>query len=125
MATEQSTGPQATWERYLQEGRFMLQRAKKSGEHLFWPRVSTPSGDTDLEWVEASGKGTVYAITVNRSRSGSTNIALIELEEGPRMMSTLPTVETAPIGTRVAARIETEGEAPRVVFDPADEGAAA
>jgi len=95
----------------------MLQRARGSGEHLFWPRVSTPSGETDLEWVEASGKGTVYAITVNRGREGSTNVALIDLAEGVRMMSTLPEVETAPIGAAVTARIERLEAGPRVVFD--------
>jgi hypothetical protein len=102
----------------------MLQRARASGDHLWWPRVATPSGDTDLEWVEASGGGTIHAITVSRSRSGSTNVALIDLDEGVRMMSTLPGVETAPIGTRVTARIDTGGDAPRVVFDLA-EGASA
>jgi uncharacterized OB-fold protein len=117
MSTEPQTGPQATWERYLDEGRFMLQRVRGSGEHLWWPRVATPSGETDLEWVEASGGGTIHAITVSRSRSGTINVALIDLDEGVRMMSTLPGVETAPIGTRVVARIETVGEAPRVVFD--------
>jgi len=40
------------------------------------------------------------------------------------MMSTLPEVETAPIGARVKARIETTDEGPRVVFDLIEEGAA-
>ena len=48
-------GPQATYEAYLAEGRFMIQRAKSTGEHVFWPRVVTPSGAVDLEWVEARG----------------------------------------------------------------------
>ena len=110
-------GPQATYEQYLASGRFMIQRAKASGEHVFYPRGATASGDTDLEWVEASGGGTVYAITVNRSRDGSKNVALIDLDEGVRMMSTLPDVETAPVGAKVRARVETGAEIPRVVFD--------
>ncbi|WP_319530167.1 OB-fold domain-containing protein [uncultured Cohaesibacter sp.] len=117
-------GPQATYEAYLAEGRFMIQRAKSTGEHVFWPRVVTPSGATDLEWVEAKGTGTVYAITLNRSRKGSWNVALIDLDEGARMMSTLPDVETADIGARVKARIETAEDGPRVVFDLIGETAA-
>ncbi|SDE87239.1 Zn-ribbon domain-containing OB-fold protein [Rhodospira trueperi] len=117
-------GPQAAYERYLTEGRFMIQRAKSTGEHVFYPRVTTPSGATDLEWVPAAGTGRVYAITVTRGRSGSYNVALIQLDEGVRMMSTLPDVETAPIGARVRARIEAAGEGPRVVFDLIEESAA-
>lgn len=110
-------GPQAAYEAHLAAGRFMIQHAKSTGEYLFWPRVVTPSGATDLEWVAAKGTGTLYAITVNRARSGSHNIALIELDEGVRMMSTLPDVETAAIGARVKARIEASESGPRVVFD--------
>lgn len=112
-------GPQARFETFLAEGRFMIQRSRSTGEHVFWPRIAAPSGAMDLEWVPASGDGVVHAITVNRSRQGAYNVALVDLAEGPRMMSTLPTVETVPIGTRVRARIEP-GDTPRVVFDPVD-----
>ncbi|MGA0565197.1 Zn-ribbon domain-containing OB-fold protein [Ancylobacter sp. VNQ12] len=95
----------------------MIQRARRTGEYVFYPKVMSPSGETDLEWVEASGGGTIYAITVNRRREGSYNVALVDLDEGPRMMSTVIGVETLPIGARVRARIEA-GETPRVVFEP-------
>ena len=117
-------GPQAAYEAHLAAGRFMIQRARSTGEYVFWPKVVAPTGATDLEWVEARGTGTVYAITVNRARAGSWNVALIELDEGVRMMSTLPNAETARIGARVAARIERTEEGPRVVFDLTEEGAA-
>ena len=93
----------------------------------YFPETSTvvaPSGATDLEWVEAKGTGTLYAITVNRSRRGAWNVALVDLDEGVRMMSTLPDVESAAIGTRLAARIETAEDGPRVVFAVAAGGAA-
>lgn len=117
-------GPQAAFEAHLAAGRFMIQRAKSTGEYVFWPRISSPSGATDLEWIEAKGTGTIYAITVNHARESSWNIALIDLDEGVRMMSCLPLVETAAIGSRVKARIEHVSEGPRVVFD-LDEGDAA
>ncbi|WP_185803886.1 Zn-ribbon domain-containing OB-fold protein [Pontivivens nitratireducens] len=117
MTQADTKGPQATYEDFLAQGKFMIQRAKSTGEYVFYPRVTTATGATDLEWVEAGGGGTLYAITVNRTRSGSSNVALVDLDEGVRMMSTLPGVETAEIGSRLTARIENEGETPRVVFD--------
>ena len=110
-------GPQAAYEAYLAAGRFMIQRADSTGEYVFWPRVVAPSGATDLRWVAARGTGTIHAITVNRAREGSCNVALVDLDEGVRMMSTLPQVETAPIGARVKARIESTDAGPRIVFD--------
>ena len=112
-------GPQAAYEAFLAEGRFMIQRARRTGEYVFYPKVMSLSGETDLEWVEASGGGTVYAITINRKREGSYNVALVDLDEGPRMMTTIAGVETLPIGARVCARVE-RGQTPRVVFEPAE-----
>lgn len=112
-------GPQAAYEAFLQQGRFMIQRSQSTGEYVFYPRVCAPSGAQDLEWVEASGRGTVYAATMKRAREGATSIVLVDLEEGPRMMSTIAGDVDLPIGTKVTARVETDGETPRVVFDPA------
>ena len=117
------SGPEAQYRAYLREGRFMLQRSRSTGRCVFYPRIAVPgTGETDLDWVEASGGATLYAITVNRAREGSYNIALVDLDEGPRMMTRLQGVETAPIGTRVRARIVEEDGAPLVVFAP-EEGA--
>ena len=71
-----------------------------------------------MEWVAASGLATVYAITVNRTREGSYNLALVDLDEGPRMMTRIDGVETVPIGARVRARIIEQDGAPLVVFVP-------
>jgi uncharacterized protein len=90
----------------------MLQRSRATGQHTFYPRVAIPgSGAMDLEWVPASGLGTIYSITVTRAKGSSANVALVELDEGPRMMTLIEGVETAPIGARVKARItEIDGE---------------
>lgn len=116
-------GPQKAFEAYLADGKFMIQKSRSTGTYLFWPRVLVPgSGEDDLEWVQTSGMGRVYSITVNRRRDDNHNVALIDLDEGPRMMSTISGVETIAIGARVRARIEA-GDTPRVVFDPVKEGA--
>jgi uncharacterized OB-fold protein len=113
-------GPEARFKAYLGEGRFMLQRSRSTGQHVFYPRIAVPgTGETDLDWVAASGDGIVYAITTNRAREGSYNVALVDLAEGPRMMSRIEGVETVPIGTRVKARIAPIDGEPAIVFDVA------
>jgi uncharacterized OB-fold protein len=123
-------GPEAQFRAFLKQGRFMLQRSRSTGKHVYYPRVAVPgSGETDLDWVEAAGTGTVYATTVNRTRDGNTNLAIIELDEGPRMMSRVEGVpaETVTIGQRVKARIAVEDAAEIILFEalPAQPGAGA
>ncbi len=116
--SETTAGPDAAYQAHLRDGRFMIQRSRSTGMHVFYPRIAVPgTGETDLEWVAAKGTGTVYAITVNRAREGAYNIALVELDEGPRMMSRIEGVETVAIGTRVKARIAILGDTPAIVFD--------
>ncbi len=113
-------GPEAQFRAFLKQGRFMLQRSRSTGKHVYYPRVAVPgSGETDLDWVEAAGTGTVYATTVNRTRDGNTNLAIIELDEGPRMMSRVEGVaaETVKIGQRVRARIAVEDAAEIILFE--------
>lgn len=115
-------GPEQIFLSYLAQGRFMLQRSKTSGKFFFHPRVAEPvTGSTDFEWVQASGLGTVYATTVTRPRAPSEpyNVSLIDLQEGPRMMSRIEGMrpEDVCIGMPVRARIERHGDAHIVVFD--------
>jgi uncharacterized OB-fold protein len=117
-------GPEAAWRGFLAQGKFMIQRSASTGRHVFYPRVAVPgTGETDLEWVEASGRGTVYATTCTRQRpeqGGDYNIALIDLEEGPRMMARVEGVapDAVTIGMRVRAKIGTLAGEPAVIFEP-------
>ena len=111
-------GPQAAYQQFLKEGRFMLQHSPSTGRYVFFPRVAVPwSGETDLEWVPARGTGTVYASTVSRTRGGDFNVVIVELDEGPRMMSRVEGVLEVKIGSRVSARIADIDDEPQVVFD--------
>ena len=98
---------------FLREGRFMIQRCRDSGRHIFYPRIAEPvTGSTNLEWVEASGRAKVYAVTVVRQRppSANYNVVMVDLAEGPRMMSRVVGVEptAVKIGMKVRARIAPE-----------------
>lgn len=118
-------GPDAAFQRFLRQGRFMLQRSRSSGAFVFFPRVAFPgTGETDLEWVEASGCGIVYATTTVRRRpdqGGPYNVVLIDLDEGVRCMSRVEGIasERVRIGMPVRARIDREGDAAVLVFVPA------
>lgn len=115
--------PQQEYFSHLAEGRFMIQRSRSTGEYVFYPRVAAPrTGALDLEWVAVSGLGTVYATTVMRVRppAESYNVCLVELEEGPRMMSRVEGVkpEDVRVGMPVQARISQDDDGqPLVVFD--------
>lgn len=115
--------PEAQYRRFLAEGRFCLQRCTVSGQFLFYPRRVSPwSGRETLAWEPVSGRGVVYSSTVVRRRpesGGDYNVALIALEEGPRMMSRVEGLapDAVRIGMPVRARIAMVGERLNVVFD--------
>lgn len=119
-----SVHPEKDYVTFLAQGRFMIQRSRSTGGYFFYPRVAEPrTGVMDLEWVEASGVGTVYSTTVVRQKPPipDYNIALVDLAEGPRMMSRVEGIAPAEvkIGMRVKARIVLDDRAQIVVFEPA------
>lgn len=118
-------GPDAEFAAFLAAGRFMIQRSRSTGRYVFYPRVAVPgSGEVDLEWVEASGEATVYSTTTVRNKppAADYNVALVNLLEGPRMMTRIVDVapETVYIGMRVRARVEAIDDTVTVVFAPAE-----
>lgn len=88
-----------TWARPFwdaaREERLIIQKCAACGEHIFYPRIACPHcAADDLEWVEASGKGSVYSYTVVENNAPSAFIAdmpyvvaVIRLEEGVQMLS--------------------------------------
>ena len=79
------------------EHRFVIQRCNSCGEHQFYPRgVCSHCLSSELEWREASGNGTIYSYSVNHRapHPGFADdlpfvLAIVELEEGPRMMTNI------------------------------------
>lgn len=115
--------PEAEWRAHLAAGRFMLQRSRSTGAWVFHPRIAAPgSGVEDLDWVEASGEGTVHAVTVVRRKDPAENynVVLVDLAEGPRLMSRVDGAapDAVTIGMKVRARILPDG-------DPTKDGARA
>ena len=124
MTTDDTIRPDREFFAFLAEGKLMLQQSRSSGKPFFYPRVAEPgTGRTDLEWIEASGRGTVYATTTIRVRPPQPDygVVIVELDEGPRMLSRVDGVEPSEvfIGMRVQASIIPFEDQHAVVFVPA------
>lgn len=117
-------GPDQRYAAFLAAGQFNIQFCSVCRRHVFYPRLACPHcGAADLEWVKASGEGVVYSTSVPHAKDGPYNISLVDLLEGPRMMSRVVDVEPGEvrIGMKVQAFIgEIDGE-PLVLFRPAQE----
>jgi len=94
----------------VKEKRFLLQYDPEAGKYQFYPRgLSLHTGKRNLEWREASGKGTLFSYTETYVPTrGFENLApyligLVELEEGVRLMSLLHncTVDDIEIGMQM------------------------
>ncbi|MDA0770894.1 MAG: hypothetical protein BZY79_01910 [SAR202 cluster bacterium Casp-Chloro-G4] len=85
----------------LKERRLMVQRCEACGQAYYYPRPICPHCMSDyVHWFQASGKGRVYSFVIShRSRPGFEApyvIAVVELDEGPRMMTNLIGIEPDP-----------------------------
>ncbi|MGB2693698.1 MAG: Zn-ribbon domain-containing OB-fold protein [Dehalococcoidia bacterium] len=96
--------------------KLVLQRCAACQQYVFYPRPFCPAcGSSDLAWTDVSGKGTVYSYTVARrptSRAFEADvpyvIAIVELDEGPRMLSNV--VGCAPEDVRCGMAVVAEYE---------------
>ena len=115
--------PEKEYHDFLSQGKFMIQRSRSSGKYVFFPRIAEPvSGRQDLEWVEASGRGTVYSATVVRPKPPALpyNVVLVDLVEGPRIMSRVDGIaaDAVRIGQLVKAQLIDEQDGRLLVFVP-------
>ncbi len=81
-----------------------MQKCAGCGKFVFYPRAVCPHcGSRDLRWTPVSGRGKVYGFTISQQKGmpnfGSEvpyTIAVVELEEGVRMMTNLIGIEPDP-----------------------------
>lgn len=85
------TAPGTVFDRFASEGVLAYQSCGDCRHGVFPPRVLCPScGSDDLGWQPSAGRGTVYSATVIAPRGKEPyTVALIDLAEGFRMMSTV------------------------------------
>jgi uncharacterized OB-fold protein len=101
--------------------RLRLPRCQDCAQVHFYPRSVCPHcASARLEWVDASGKGTLYSFTVvQRAPSPAFKdklpyvVGIVALDEGPHLMTNI--AGCAPADVRVGMPVEVAWED----FDPA------
>lgn len=117
-------GPDKAFQQFLANGEFKIQKCGDCLHFIFYPRIICPEcGSSQLSWIAASGDGLVYSSSTPRGTpEGDYNISLIDLAEGPRMMSRVVGIppEDVAIGMKVSAFIGEIDGAPVVLFKPTE-----
>ncbi|MBH0054831.1 OB-fold domain-containing protein [Salinibacterium sp. SWN167] len=108
-----------------------MQRCRACSRHFFYPRpICRYCQSSDLEWVTTSGRATLASYIINYrplpffETKEPQVIALVDLEEGPRMVCTLIGVEPRPeaisIGMALYVSFEERGDQMLPVFGPVE-----
>lgn len=104
------------------EGRLLLQRCTRCGHHQFYPRPFCLACESrELLWRDAGGYGEVYSMTVVRipvtpGLVPPYVLALVDLDEGPRLLTNL--IGDCAIGDRVRLGWVHRDGLPLPVFSP-------
>jgi len=121
-----TTSPLATYLAHLEKDELAYQFSPSANAAVFYPRLISPTtGHADLEWRVSRGLGTVHATTVVHPQKGEPyNVALIDVDEGFRMMSRVEEIvpTAVKIGMRVTFRVHPghDDEPPYPVFVPVE-----
>jgi uncharacterized OB-fold protein len=91
------------WEACRAE-KLMLPRCEECGHVFFYPRILCPRCHSRrVGWIQASGRGKLHSFEIAHQAFQKAwkikppyVLAMIELEEGPRLMSNLINVEASP-----------------------------
>ncbi len=114
----------------MKEGKVMVQRCADCNTWLAPSAfICEACGSDNVPWVEASGKGELYSFVVYHRAFSPLfesmvpyNVALIELEEGPRLLANIVNIDNKDlqIGMAVKPVFQTEGEGVVLLrFEPA------
>jgi uncharacterized protein len=113
-------------------GELRIQRCVDcGGKPYFYPRDICPfCGSVNVEWFTASGNATLYSYVINHraapgfEEEGPYAIAVVELAEGPRMMTNLVGVPNTPealvLDMPLKVAFQDRGDVTVPVFTPAE-----
>jgi len=123
--------PYGIYLEHCRKGELAYQVSAGDGRAVFYPRVAAPgTGNTNLQWRVSKGLGTVYATTVVYYKNEPPlNVALIDVDEGFRMMSRVEGMDPMKVGIGMRVKVKMlpgdEKQPPHPVFIPllTEEGA--
>ncbi|MDP3893356.1 Zn-ribbon domain-containing OB-fold protein [Nocardioides sp.] len=100
------------WDRAAEQ-ELWLPHCDACARYVFYPRTPCPTcGSDKLGWQQLSGRGTLASFVINhRAAPGYEDdapyvIALVELEEGPRLTANLLDVDPTPEAVSVGMPLE-------------------
>jgi len=99
-AKPEATPETASYWQGLREGELRLQRCTACRESYFPPRPFCPRcGSREVEGYASSGRSTLYSYVIDHvsARDGQPYaVAVVQLEEGPRLMTNLVEIAQTP-----------------------------
>lgn len=97
----------------LKEHVIRMKQCRQCSKYHHYPRSICPyCGSTNLEWKTVSGKGKIYSYTINyRPPPGWENedppiVAMVELDEGPRVMTNIVGLAADPAQVKIGSTVE-------------------
>ncbi|WP_308168786.1 OB-fold domain-containing protein [Nonomuraea sp. NEAU-A123] len=109
-------------------GELRVQRCLDCGRHYFYPRPACRfCASENVEWTGVSGRARLVSYVINHRpfpgfESVSPVIAVVELDEGPRLMTNIvgiePIPENLPLDMRLTVAFEERSGAVLPVFEP-------
>lgn len=113
------------------DGELRIQRCNSCGRHYFYPRpFCRYCASRDVEWCRVSGFGRLVSYVINHrplppaAPDEPQIIALVELDEGPRMLTNIvgvePVPENLPLDGRVRVGFESRDGQALPVFQMED-----
>jgi uncharacterized OB-fold protein len=99
-----------------QRGELRIQRCDDCARHYFFPRPFCPRcGSTSVEWTTVSGRGRLLSYVINErpvppADADPQVVALVELAEGPRMMTNIVGVPPDPAHLPLDAPVHVDFE---------------
>jgi uncharacterized OB-fold protein len=115
-----------------EEGRLRIQRCRQCTRYYFYPRrFCRYCASPDVEWVDVSGRARLLSYVINRrplpgAEAFSPVIAVVELQEGPTMLTNVvdvdPVPENLPLDLPLTVAFQQRGRTAVPVFKPLEEG---
>jgi uncharacterized OB-fold protein len=95
-------------------GTLLIKRCRDCGEKHFYPRAHCPFClSANTEWIEASGRGEIYAFSILRRVPIPYIAAYVTLAEGPTMLTNIVDCDFERVSV---------GQPVQVIFKPTDGG---
>jgi hypothetical protein len=98
----------------LKQGKLMLPRCGACGHAFFYPRVVCPECQSrTITWIQATGRGRLHSFGIAHQSFNKAFkvappyvLAMVELEEGPRLLSNLIDVKADPAAVKCDMPVE-------------------